>query len=103
MRACAWPKAAAAAAPTPAASAAARAEPPAAASGRLELGEQLVDHVRRQAAQPGGRDLATERGCARVVAAVATGCARNRDQFPAQTLGALADVVAELSRSGRSR
>ena len=74
------------------------AESATAASGCLELGEQFVDHARGQAAQPGGRDLATQRCLAGVVAAGATRGARNRDQLAAQALRALADIAAELPR-----
>ena len=72
-------------------------------AGRLQLGKQLVDDLRRQAAQPGRRDLAAKRRLASVVTAGPARGPRNRDQLAAQALRPLADVGIELAHARRSR
>ena len=67
----------------------------------LELGQQVVDDASGQTTQPGGRDLATERRLARIVAGLAMDRARGRDQLATQPLRALADVGAGTPRAVR--
>ena len=71
--------------------------------GRLEVGNQLVDHRCGEAAQPGGSNLTTQRGLAGVVPAGSACGARNRDQLAAEALRALADLAVELPREADGR